>query len=265
MSDRSTVYFHLYACPEDQRAAAAAALDAEDLYFEFENDAVAAAGQLSLTRPYFAEEYPVGSLGDCARAVREAAPGCSYVAWEEPGTTGPGEIHAYTPVLGLFTAASAGQGEAFFTLPEATAAIWGTGRPGRLRRLLPARRSRVAARLHHAMGGPWMDDWESCRDAALRAAGTGGLTVQCASGTPRQYAWEQGDGQASGTLADYAEAFTRVKDASLPDTGIGTELRDGTQIYPVVAEGLATTPDEDGYWPVRLSVPGEEVTVRVWG
>ena len=40
------------------------------------------------------------TVPDIAAALREAAPGASWVTWEEPCATGPGRAIAFTPALG---------------------------------------------------------------------------------------------------------------------------------------------------------------------
>jgi len=107
---------------------------------------------------------------------------------------------------------------------------------------------------------------------------TDGVTVMghrpgCAlARPPQEYFWEcswgDGDGEVcTGTLASYAEAFELAHDESLPAPELSPVIRAWDAGYPaltVQAACLDHSPGQDGCWLVRLSVPGEEVTVRVW-
>ena len=93
-----------------------------------------------------------------------------------------------------------------------------------------------------------------------------GHQAGCGQAEPRQYVWlwQEAGQLVIGTLAQYAEAFATEHDDSLPSQGLSEELRTWDATYEVTAEPLADKPDHDGCWPVRLSVPGEQVTARVW-
>jgi hypothetical protein len=88
----------------------------------------------------------------------------------------------------------------------------------------------------------------------------------CANALPRTYTWLDGGRTCTGTLADYAESFAISHDESLPAGELAESIRDTAQdtVYTVQAVCLDETPDQDGCWLVRLSVPGEQVTVTVW-
>lgn len=261
--DRATIRCYIYACPPGQRYPAARALAEMGLHFEYA-DETSGPDVLSLTAPYFAEEHNADSTGDCAQALRTAAPGCSYMLWADPYYGGPGDVHAYTPALGTFTAACDPSGEPLLSRADVAPMLRGKGRPRWLSGLLPARRGRIAAQLDRAMGGPWMDEYAAARAAAAAGAGPG-LAVHCPGATPRQYTWDEDGTPARGTLADYAAAFARANDTAFPGADLSTEVQSGGTAYPVQSEALAARPDEDGSRAIRLSVPGEEVTIRTWG
>lgn len=82
--------------------------------------------------------------------------------------------------------------------------------------------------------------------------------------TPRTYAWTDDDRRVTGTLEDYARSYELAADESLPGRELSTEVRASDAAYQVRIEALSAVPDDDGCWPVRLSVPGEQVTVSVW-
>jgi hypothetical protein len=90
-----------------------------------------------------------------------------------------------------------------------------------------------------------------------------GHTLECASAEPRRYVWQESGDLGSGTLADYAQAWVMAHDDSLPGDSLGGELRTWDVSYQVMAGSLAPQPDDDGCWRIRLSVPGEEATIRV--
>jgi len=99
---------------------------------------------------------------------------------------------------------------------------------------------------------------------------TSGVTVAghkagCPDGRePRLYVWHEGIELSTGTLADYGQAFEIAHDDSLPTGDISEEIRTWDADFPVQAWCLDDKPDRDGCWPVRLSVPGEQVTVHIW-
>lgn len=89
----------------------------------------------------------------------------------------------------------------------------------------------------------------------------------CEHALPRTYTWLDGGQTCTGTLADYAGSFAAGHDESLPAGELAQSIRDtaeGGAVYTVRAVCLDDTPDQDGCWPVRLSVPGEQVTTTVW-
>jgi len=93
-----------------------------------------------------------------------------------------------------------------------------------------------------------------------------GHQAGCGRAQPRQYIWRLAEtGQlVAGNLAWYGRDFATEHDDSLPSRGLGEELRTWDAAYELTVEPLASKPDEEGCWPVRLSVPGEAVTTRVW-
>jgi hypothetical protein len=94
MSDRTFLKCHVYDCPGDQREAARAALGQWE-WGEYEDDPESPVDGWTA-----APDVSVDTVPDVAAALRKAAPGASWVAWEEPGTTGPGRAIAFTPALG---------------------------------------------------------------------------------------------------------------------------------------------------------------------
>jgi hypothetical protein len=91
-----------------------------------------------------------------------------------------------------------------------------------------------------------------------------GHTQECASAEPRLYVWLESGTLTTGTLAGYGRAWALAHGDSPPGAGLGDELRTWDASYPVQiqVEGRDDNRGQDGCWPVRVSVPGEQVTVR---
>ncbi|MGH3193093.1 MAG: hypothetical protein ACRDOL_38745 [Streptosporangiaceae bacterium] len=108
-----------------------------------------------------------------------------------------------------------------------------------------------------------------CPPGAQATAGQVTMTGhqdRCPNAVPRVYTWLDGEQRCTGTLADYAASFAVDRDESLPGGDLATAIRDTSQgtLHMVRAVCLEDAPDRDGCWQVRLSVPGEQVTVAVW-
>jgi hypothetical protein len=93
--DRTCLKCHVYNCPEDQEEAARAALDQWGPWGEYEGDTDSPVDGLTTATNTACDTVP-----DIAAALREAAPGASWVTWEEPTTGHPGRAIAFTPALG---------------------------------------------------------------------------------------------------------------------------------------------------------------------
>lgn len=90
--ERTYLRCHVYDCPQDQRAAARAALDQWE--WGDSDDPESPVDGLAV-----ATDIPVDTVSSIAAALREAAPGASWVTWEEPDPA-PGRAIAFTPELG---------------------------------------------------------------------------------------------------------------------------------------------------------------------
>lgn len=116
MGDRTYFQVHVYDCPEDQREAARLVIA----------DYVTAAAEdhvLDLTEAYTEEEVSCGGADELAPRLEQAAPGCSFVLWEDPTYVWLGSIRAYTPALGSFAADCDASGQPVFTLSEVMAVL----------------------------------------------------------------------------------------------------------------------------------------------
>ena len=133
--ERTYLRCYVYACPEEERDAAATAM-------EFANMEAPEDG------PWVNEDAPVDSAARLAAALREAAPGASWVLWEDPAG-GTGTLCARTPKLGDFSASCDGGGCVLLTHDEISKVIAQAGTAG----------IAIAAAFDRAMGKPWMDDW----------------------------------------------------------------------------------------------------------
>jgi Protein of unknown function (DUF3145) len=137
MSDRTNFQVYVYECPEDQREAAAAAIT--DIYDPDEGSTDDLAEGITVY------EARVGTADEVAAKLREAAPGASFYLWEDPCYEWLGDMYAYTPELGIFTAACDSYGEPVFKLSEVVVVV------REAKGMLPV--------IQRKMGAPWREDW----------------------------------------------------------------------------------------------------------
>ena len=148
MSDRTAFACYIYACPEDQQAGALSVLT--EGYGLDLNWGMSEGEGLSLTEAYTAEEISCGSADFIAKELIEAAPGCSFVLWEDPKYEWLGSLNAYTPELGHFTAECDANGRPVYTAAEITSMIAAAG---------DVDRAGLIAHIERATGGAWFADW----------------------------------------------------------------------------------------------------------
>jgi hypothetical protein len=150
MTDRTYLKCHVYDCPEDQQEAARAALEQWGSWGEYVDDPESPVDGMTTSI-----DVPCDTVPDIAAALRLAAPGASWVTWEEPATTGPGRAIAFTPALGQHDGECDRSGETLIGRSAFEA--------------LRAQHSGEAllTALDTALGGPW------ARDYAARVPGSG--------------------------------------------------------------------------------------------
>lgn len=154
---------------------------------------------------YLARDVGCGSAEEYADALSEAAPGTSFVLWEEPTPEWLGTIFAYTPDLGMFTAECDTDGNVTLSPDEICEAIRGA-RPA-VKAALAAidgdeERARVAidtllAEVDRKAGRQWFDRMPQAELAASQ---------QHADGQARSAALESGDHQVPGVPAEPSDA-----------------------------------------------------------
>jgi hypothetical protein len=158
MGDRTYFQVHIYDCPEDQREAARRVI--ADYVTAADEDDV-----LHLTEGYTEDEVSCGSADELAPRLEQAAPGCSFVLWEDPKYEWLGSIRAYTPALGSFAADCDASGQPVFTLSEVLAVLKSDqvtacndpdDSDGTLLKEVPAALARV-------FGDPWLKGWRARR------------------------------------------------------------------------------------------------------
>jgi hypothetical protein len=149
MGDKTSFQLHIYACPEDQQAAALAVVNEYELGPEFQQDVT---GGLNLTVPYFEAEVPLYFGDEIAAALIQAAPGASFYLWEDPSPSdcGPrlGSLRAYTPALGEFTANCDQHGTPLYSGAAIVTAL-AEATPG----------TDLQALIWSGTGGPWVDNY----------------------------------------------------------------------------------------------------------
>jgi Protein of unknown function (DUF3145) len=157
MPERTSFQAYVYSCPEDQRQAAHRVLTQD--YRLGLAWAETAPRQLSLTRPYTARVCLCREASDIAAAMREAAPGASFVLWEDPAETWLGDLYAYTPELGEFNAECDCDGNPAWTPEAVKHAI------SQITAATPSPSAEtVLAELDKHMGAPWLADWQAHRN-----------------------------------------------------------------------------------------------------
>ena len=159
--NRTTMRLWVYACPEDQRAAALAAIRdtlGEDACTEFGFEV---SGELNLAEPYYTPEFLNEGTGeglDLAVALVAAAPGVSFLMRVSPDECEPGAIYAYTPALGHYHGEINGDSEVVVTL-ERLLPLMAIPENGDS----PGARRRSRDSILQAYGKPWLDDFAANR------------------------------------------------------------------------------------------------------
>jgi hypothetical protein len=182
MSYRTSFQCYIYACPEEQRPAAVRVLT-EDFGFGMEF-ACDKGDPLNLAMPYWAEETPLGTGRDVAAALATKVPGASFVLWEDPSDSEvgpvPGEVHAYTPSLGLLRGDCDSGGGVVLGRPAVAEVILGATRGVTFRQGATTLR-RIRKALDEALGGPWGDDWKAAQGRRERAAARAARAARAAA------------------------------------------------------------------------------------
>jgi len=206
MGDTTAFQAYIYACPDDQRAAAGAIMDESrwdsvrnlQRYAVIDNtlnsdgkpirrgqdplqvsihkseEAAAAAivalpgntddparydiepvGIVNLDRGYSNWDISLGSADHYASWLVDAAPGCSFVIWEDPKYEYLGSLFAYTPELGMFSAECDADGTPVTDGSAILQWVEEAEKAG----------EDVATRIRREMGVPWFDDWANARKA----------------------------------------------------------------------------------------------------
>lgn len=122
MSDRAAVQLHVYDCPDDQRAALFAAIEAADLGEDWGSLASATdrnAEPLAFwPTQYTAEEMSCGIVEELANELIAAAPGATFDVWQDPKYEWLGNGVTYAPDLGRFAYECGSAGAPIFTGEE---------------------------------------------------------------------------------------------------------------------------------------------------
>lgn len=116
MVDRTYLKCHVYDCPDGQRTAARAALEEWGPWGEYEDDPESPVDGWTV-----AMDVPCDTVPGIAAALRAAAPGASWVTWEEPTGTRPGRVAAFTPALGQYDGQCDASGETLVGLSDFSA------------------------------------------------------------------------------------------------------------------------------------------------
>jgi hypothetical protein len=142
VSDRTFLNCHVYDCPDSEQAAAREALGEWGPWGEYVHDPESPLDGLTTLPDVTCDTTP-----DIAAALRKAAPGASWITWEEPGTAGPGRAIAYTPTLGEHDGECDASGDMLVSRSSFAAL-----------RAQHAGAALIAA-IDAALGGPWARDY----------------------------------------------------------------------------------------------------------
>jgi hypothetical protein len=123
---------------------------------------------------YLAQDVSCSSAGEYGDALREAAPGASFVLWEDPAYEWLGTLYAYAPDLGVFTAECDQDGTVVLSqdvtlqavrgaTDAVRAALEGIQGPAGSEERARAAVDAVLAELDRAAGKQWIDRWEQAR------------------------------------------------------------------------------------------------------
>jgi hypothetical protein len=153
LMERTYLRCYLYACPEGEREAAAEAMDYENMSEpNLANEAEA----------WVNDDALAGSADHLADALRDAAPGASWVLWEDP-VTDIGTLCARTPELGDFSASCTGGGDVVLTHDQVADVIDAAANEWRTQESALAMAAAIQVAVDRAMGVPWMKDWAGHR------------------------------------------------------------------------------------------------------
>src|SRR5262245_44852674 len=155
---RADLRVYVYDCPKSQREAAASYLTTGLRDFQIDwSDSLPP--ELEMDRPYTLDDAPYGALDQITAELRQAAPGASFMAWTDPAGEGPGQLIAYAPGLGEYTAACDAGGEPLFSREQITDLIGQAAQP--ITGTAPAAQlAQIKDAVYRAMGGPWLDHFE---------------------------------------------------------------------------------------------------------
>lgn len=113
MSDRTYFQLIVYACPPEQQEAV---LDVIDEYGLTPESAEAPEPRaLLLDERYVYDETALGTSSEVASNLMRRAPSTAFECWEDPKYEYGGQIHRYTPELGLFEGDCNSEGQSYLT------------------------------------------------------------------------------------------------------------------------------------------------------
>lgn len=117
MADRTPMHIIISTCPHPHRPALIALLN--DWAIETEYGTPLPTDQLELGHTYSAEQAVTGSTVDLTTELIDLAPNASWALWEDPCYEYVGQLHYYTPELGLWSGICDANGTALTTITHA--------------------------------------------------------------------------------------------------------------------------------------------------
>ncbi|GAB36188.1 hypothetical protein [Gordonia otitidis] len=117
MSDRTCFQIVIYAAPDNEVTAIEHIFEQYDIGYRETSDSESLY-KVVLGAHAHSYEIRCGSATDISQELIRHAPGSSWELWEDPAYEWLGDVHRYTPELGLFAAECTSEGCPVFTVAE---------------------------------------------------------------------------------------------------------------------------------------------------
>jgi Protein of unknown function (DUF3145) len=169
MSDTTNLQLTVHAAPPEQHQAVLKAINAYGLGQDWASVAPADGfTELELGVQYTDGLGVVGHASQLAAELIDAAPGASFIVWEDPAYEWLGTVCAYTPELGAYEAESDANG-----VPQLSGAAILTLLDAVERATPQATVADVRAAIDRATGKPWFDALNQADPATEPGGGDG--------------------------------------------------------------------------------------------
>lgn len=166
MSDHTAYQLYVYECPDPvEQLAIVKVINDHELLDDWMGGDVPQT--LELGHNYVDNEKSVGQTADIASDLIEAAPGATFVIWEDPNHEWLGSVCMYAPDLGRYDAECDADGNPVFEISSLLEKADQQATVGDFRE-----------QLEKLGGKPWQDRMTGLRNKLDAEAGVGGRPVQ---------------------------------------------------------------------------------------